>query len=59
MKQLLKAKTSLTAKVAKTVKVLFFTEPVRYINNDGTVAENIHTYKEFKQDIIKSSGFGW
>ncbi len=58
MNNSLKAKQSLTAKVAKTVKSLF-TEPKRFVNNDGTIAETHNTYKEFKQDIIKSSGFGW
>lgn len=54
----LKAKTSLTAKVTNTMTSVksFFTEPKRFVNHDGTLAENKETYKEFRQDIISSFG---
>lgn len=58
------AKTLISAKAIQAVKSIASSfnsviETKRYINHDGTVAENHNTYKEFRQDIIKSSGFGW
>lgn len=64
MKNSTTSKQSLTSKVTQAVKSVVSSfdsiiEPKRYINNDGTIAKNHNTYKEFKQDLIKSSGFGW
>ena len=56
-----KSISSLTAKVAEVAKSVksTFTEPKRFVNGDGTIAESHNSYKEFKTDIIKSAGYGW
>lgn len=61
MKNSLKSKSSLTSKVTEAIKSTLNSTPKepKYVNADGTIAENRETYIEFRQDIIKSAGFGW
>lgn len=44
--------------VIKEDKILVKPRQV-FVNHDGTIAESHDTYKGFRQDVIKSSGFGW
>ncbi len=56
-----KSNTSLLSKVTTVVKssINTISRSSRFVNNDGTIAENGNTYQEFRQDVIKSAGFGW
>lgn len=55
------SKTSIVTKAVEAVKSKINTvsNNSKFVNIDGTIAESRDTYHEFRQDTIKSLGFGW
>ncbi len=57
MKSLLIKTKSLLVNATKEVSIK--TSRQVFVNPDGTITGDITAYREFKQDVIKSSGYGW
>lgn len=54
------SKPTILAKVVNVVKPVkaVSVQTRRYVNNDGTIAENIDTYRQFKADL-NNRNYGW